>query len=177
MIKKCLFAVVLLSLALAGGCAKGGNGVVPPPPSIEVSITSPPQTNSGAIYPTQTLTLTAAVSNANTSAVTWSLSGGGTLTPVTPPTTPATATYVAPAAAGSATITATLAADTTVKGTLTLTTVDITTDVSPSTLSVGKGLTQQFTAVAVPDAAPQTFTWSCTANGVPCANFTPAPGV
>ena len=177
MIKNCLFAVALLSLALAGGCAKGGNGVVPPPPSIDVSITSPPKTNSGAIYPTQSLTLTAAVSNANTSAVTWSLSGGGTLTPVTPPTTPATATYVAPAAAGSATITATLAADATVKGTLTLTIVDITTDVSPSTLSVGKGLTQQFTAVAVPDAAPQTFTWTCTANGVPCVNFSPAPNV
>jgi hypothetical protein len=177
MIKNCLFAAALLSLALAGGCAKGGNGVVPPPPSIEVTVTSPKGTNSGAIYPTQTLTLQAAVSNANTSAVTWSLSGGGTLTPVTPPTTPATATYVAPATAGSATITATLAADATIKGTLTLTIVDITTDVAPSTLSVGKGLTQQFTAVAVPDAAPQTFTWTCTANGVPCVNFSPAPGV
>jgi hypothetical protein len=177
MIKNCLFAMALLSLALAGGCAKGGNGVTPPPPSIDVSITSPPQTNSGAIYPTQTLTLTAAVSNANSSAVTWSLSGGGTLTPVTPPTTPATATYVAPAAAGSATITATLAADATVKGTLTLTIVDITTDISPSALSVGKGLIQQFTAVAVPDAAPQTFTWACSAGGVPCTSFSPAPNV
>src|ERR1700687_5516584 len=193
MIKKCLFAAALLSLALAGGCAKGGNGVVPPPPSIEVSITTPPKTNSGAIYPTQTLTLQAKVSNANTSAVTWSLTGTactgtpnpcGTLTPVTPATTPATATYVAPAcmspvclSGAQPTVTATLAADATVKGTLTLTIVDITTDVSPSTLSVGKVLTQQFTAVAVPDAAPQTFTWTCTAGGVPCANFSPAPGV
>ena len=172
MIKNCLFAVALLSLALAGGCAKGGNGVVPPPPAIDVTITSPKNVNPGQIYPTQSLTLQAKVSNATTTTVNWSLSGPGTLTPVTPPTTPATATYVAPATAGSqATVTATLAADTTVKGSLTLNLVDITTEVAPSTLSVGKGLTQQFTAVAVPDDAPQTFTWSCTANGVPCVSF------
>ena len=178
MIKKCLFAVGLLSLALASGCAKGGNGVPPPPPTIEVTITSPKNVNSGAIYPTQSLTLQAKVTNTTTTAVTWSLSGPGTLTPVTPPTTPATATYVAPATAGSqATVTATLTADTTLKGSLTLTIVDITTDVAPSTLSVGKGLTQQFTAVAIPDTSPQTFTWSCTAGGVPCTSFSPAPNV
>ena len=172
MIKNCLFTMALLSLALAGGCAKGGNGVVPPPPAIDVEITSPKNVNAGAIYPTQTLTLTATVSNASTTAVTWSLSGAGTLTPVTPPTTPPTATYVAPATAGSQpTVTATLTADTTVKGALPLSIVDVTTEVAPSTLSVGKGLTQQFTVVAVPDDAPQTFTWSCTANGVSCVNF------
>jgi hypothetical protein len=171
-IKNCLFAMALLSLALAGGCAKGGNGVPPAQPTVDVTISSPKNVNSGAIYPTQSLTLTATVSNAPTTAVTWSLSGAGTLTPVTPPTTPATATYVAPGTAGSpATITATLTADTTVKGSLALTIVDITTDVAPSTLSVGKGLTQQFTAVAVPDDSPQTFTWTCTAAGVPCVNF------
>src|ERR1700687_6153115 len=177
-IKNCLFAMALLSLALAGGCAKGGNGVPPPQPTRDVTITSPKSVNSGAIYPTQSLTLQAKVSNAPTTAVTWSLSGAGTLTPVTPPTTPATATYVAPGTAGSqATITAILTADTTVKVSLALTIVDITTDVAPSTLSVGKGLTQQFTAVAVPDTAPQTFTWTCKANGVDCVNFSPAPNV
>src|SRR6202163_3034286 len=171
-IKNCLFAMALMSLALAGGCAKGGNGVPPPQPTVDVTITSPKNVNSGAIYPTQFLTLQAKVSNAPTTAVTWSLSGAVTLTPVTPPTTPATATYVAPGTAGSqATITATLTADTTLKGSLALTIVDITTEVAPSTLSVGKGLTQQFTAVAVPDTAPQTFTWSCKANGVDCVNF------
>jgi hypothetical protein len=177
MIKKCLFAAALLSLALAGGCAKGGNGTGPPPITIDVTITSPSNVNASAIYPTQSLTLTAKVSNSTNTAVTWSLSGAGTLTPVTPPTTPATATYVAPATAGSqATVTATLVADTSVTGSLTLALVDITTDVAPAavapaTLSVGKGLIQQFTAVAVPDYAPQTFMWTCTASGVPCANF------
>ena len=182
MIKKCLFAAALLSLALAGGCAKGGNGTGPPPITIDVSITSPKNVNPNAIYPTQSVTLTAKVSNSANTAVTWSLSGTactgtpnpcGTLTPVTPPPTPATATYVAPAAvpASPVTITATLVADSSQTGTLQLTVVDITTDVAPAALSVGKGLIQQFTAVAVPDYAPQTFTWTCTAGGVPCANF------
>jgi hypothetical protein len=178
MIKNCLFAVALLSLALGVGCAKGGNGTGPPPPSITVTITSPSNVNSGAIYPTQSLTLQAKVANSTNTTVTWSLSGAGTLTPVTPATTPATATYVAPATAGSqATITATLVSDSSVTGPLTLTLVDITTDVAPATLSVGKGLTQQFTAVAVPDYAPQTFRWTCTASGVPCANFVQDPNV
>jgi len=185
MIKNCLFAVALASLALAGGCAKGGNGTVPPPPTIDVTITSPADVIASEIYPGQTLTLTATVSNSTTTAVTWSLSpsGAGTLTPVTPPTTPATATYQAPttvpAAGSQPTITATLVSDTSIAGPLALTVVDVTTEVTPATLSVGNGLTQQFTAVAVPDDAPQTFTWSCTANGVTCAstNFHPDPNV
>ena len=41
MIKNCLFAMALLSLALAGGCAKGGNGVPPPQPTVDVTISSP----------------------------------------------------------------------------------------------------------------------------------------
>lgn len=177
MIKNCLLAVGLLSLGMAVGCAKGGNGVVPPP--IVVSVTPPSGINAADIYPTQSLTLTATVTPAGTSpAVTWSLSGPGKLTPVTPATTPATATYVAPAAAGSqATVTATLVADSTKTGTAQLTIADITTDVSPSALSVGTGLTQQFTAVAVPDDAPQTFTWSCTAANVQCKSFHQDPNV
>jgi len=181
MIKNLLFAVALMSLALASGCAKGGNGVIPPQPSVAVTITSPANTNPAAIYPTQTLTLTAKVSNATTTAVTWTCTPTAAcamFTPVTPATTPATATYVAPATAGSqATITAALTADSSVTDSLTLNLIDITTDVSPAAVSVGTGLTQQFTAVAVPDAAPQTFTWSCTVKGVQCKTFTPAPGV
>lgn len=169
MIKNLLLAAALLSLALASGCAKGGNGIVPPP--IVVAVTAP--VNAADIYPTQSLILTATVTPTGTSpAVTWSLTGPGTLTPVTPATVPATATYVAPATVGTqATVTATLVSDTTKTGNLQMTIADITTDVSPSSLSIGAGLTQQFTAVAVPDDAPQTFTWTCTANGVQCVKF------
>jgi len=180
MIKNTLFVVSLLSLALAGGCAKGGNGVVPPPVTVDVAITSPVNANGNAIYPTQTLTLTATLSNSANSAVTWSLTGAGTLTPVTPATSPATATYVAPAAANSlATVTATSVAQSSVSGSLSLSIVDITTDVAPApaSLNIGKGLTQQFTVTAVPDDAPQTFTWTCTANGVPCKSFVQDPNV
>ena len=173
--------MALLSLALASGCAKGGNGTVPVSPSVSVTITSPSEVNASDIYPTQTVTLTATVSNSTNTAVTWSLTGPGTLTPVTPATNPATATYVAPTTEGSqATVTATLVSDTSVAGPLTLTIIDISTEVAPFTLSVGTGLTQQFTAVAVPDDAPQTlFTWTCTAGGSqnPCKNFTPLPNV
>jgi hypothetical protein len=180
MIKNLLFVIALLSLALAGGCAKGGNGVVPPPVTVDVAITSPSNANGNAIYPTQTLTLTATVSNSTNSAVTWSLTGAGTLTPVTPATSPATATYVAPTTAGSQpTITATSVAQSSVSGSLPLSIIDITTDVAPApaSLNIGKGLTQQFTVTAVPDDAPQTFTWTCTANGVPCKSFVQDPNV
>jgi hypothetical protein len=164
MIKNSLFAVALVSLALANGCAKGGNGTGPPPATVDVSITSPSNVSASAIYPTQTVTLTAAVSNSTKTAVTWSLSGPGTLTPVTPPTTPATATYVGPAAAGSATVTAALISSPSVTGSLALKVVDITTVVSPAAVTMGSGLTQQFTAINVPDDAPQTFNWTCTVS-------------
>jgi hypothetical protein len=172
MIKNFLCAVALLSLAFAGGCAKGGNGIVPPPVTVDVE--PPTGVNSALIYPTQTVVFTATVSNSPTTAVSWTLSGSGTLTT----TTSSTATYVAPATAGqTATITATLVSDTSVQGSAPISVVDITTDVAPITPNVGSGLTQQFTAVAIPDTAPQTFTWTCTAAGVPCANFSQDPNI
>ncbi len=128
------------------------------------------------------------MSNSTTTAVTWSLGPAttctgtpnpcGTLTPVTPAPTPATATYVAPATpiSGVAVI-ATLVSDTSITGPLAISVVDITTEIAPAALSVGSGLTQQFTAIAVPDDARQTFTWTCTANGVQCANFAQDPSV
>jgi hypothetical protein len=171
MVKNFLFAMTLLSLALATGCATGGNGVVP---EVSVAITSPANLNPGDIYPTQSVTLTATVTGTGNMAVTWTATGGGTITSVTP----LTATYVAPATAtSSVTVTATLTSNSSVTGNLPLTVVDVTTEVAPFTLSVGNGLTQQFTAVAVPDDVPQTLTWNCTANGVRCASFAQDPNV
>ncbi len=184
MIKKFLLAVVLLNLALAVGCATGGNGIVT---QTTVTVSAPAGINTTATYPTQTFTVTATVTNSSNTAVTWSLSGSddcsgsacGTLTPVTPATNPATAVYVAPSCVSQTVclsgaepiITATLVSDTSITGTLGIGLVDITTEVAPSTVSVGTGLTQQFTATAVPDDAPQTFTWTCSANGNPCVSF------
>ena len=189
MMKSCLLAVALLSLALASGCAKGGSGVAPIPVTITVTANG---VNANAIYPTQSVTLAANVTNSSNVAVTWSLNGAGTLTPVSPPPAPpaaATAIYVAPTtvptAASQPTVTATLVGDSSVRGTLAMTVIDVTTDVAPApaTLNVGSGLTQQFTAVAVPDnAATQSFTWTCstTVNGTvtgSCANFVQDPNV
>lgn len=185
MIKKCLCAVALLSLALAGGCAKGGNGIPPVVPTVSVT---PNDTTPGEIYPGQTVTLTAATTDPTYAAVTWSETGSGwTLVSTSPPdaatNVSAEAVYTAPTTIGSqATVTATLASNTSITGPVTLTVADIFTEIAPSTLTVGtvggengNGLTQQFTAVAVPDNAPQSFIWSCTANGLPCAKFSPAP--
>jgi len=49
--------------------------------------------------------------------------------------------------------------------------------VTPLTVNVGQNLVQQFTAIAVPDDAPQTFTWSqptCT-NGTNCGTISYDP--
>jgi len=100
MTKSYLFAVALLSLVVAGGCAKGGNGIVP---SVTVTATSPVDVNALAIYPTQKVTLTAVISNSTATSVTWSLSGTnctGTPNPCGTLTSPAalTVNYVAPTA-------------------------------------------------------------------------------
>ncbi len=176
MIKNFLFAVALLSVALASGCAKGGNGIGPQ--QVTVDVVGQP-----AVYPGQTTTFTASITPSSTSqVVTWSLSGTACTGSGNPCGTinASTGAYVAPATVPSpagVTITATSQADPTATGSLGIDIVDITTDVSPASLSVGTGLVQQFTAVAVPDDAPQTVTWSCTANGVQCANFVQDPNV
>jgi hypothetical protein len=176
MIKNFLFAGALLSLALASGCAKGGNGIGTQP--ITVTVTPQP-----SVYPGQTTTFTASVTPSSTSqVVTWSLSGAACTGSANPCGTinSSTGAYVAPTTVptpSQVTITATSQADPSATGTDTVNIVDITTDAAPASLSVGTGLMQQFTAVAVPDAAPQTFTWTCTANGVQCASFVQDPNV
>ncbi len=168
--KTFLFAVALASLALAGGCATGGNGVVP-----SVTVNSPSGISANALYPTEKdVGFTASVSGTANTTVTWSLSGMACTGTPNPCGTidSTTGVYQAPAAPVSATVTATLTSDSSIKGDLGITVVDVTTDVAPATLSVGQGLTQTFTAVAVPDAAEtQNFNWTCTAGGVKCANF------
>jgi hypothetical protein len=175
MIKNCLFALALLSLALAGGCATGGNGVLPTAPTIAATGVDP-----SAIYPGQSVTLTAMIGTpAALVAVNWGLgpaatcagtpSPCGTLTP----TTVGTATYVAPAAPiAGLTVTAALVSNSSAIGTLGITVQAVSVVVTPTVVTVGQNLVQQFTAVTVPDGAPQTFTWSvsCT-NGANCGTI------
>jgi flagellin-like hook-associated protein FlgL len=183
MMRISLLAVALLSLLAIGGCAKGGNGIVP---TVTLSITTPTNASAQAIYPTQTVTITAMTTTPVNAAVTWNLTGAGSILGTTPAsaTAAATLTYQAPnavpAAGSQPTITATMTGSSpTVTGTLPMTVVDVTTEVAPITLSMGTGLSQQFTAVALPDYAPQTLTWSCKvgSGGQACTNFGPDPNV
>lgn len=180
MIKDFLLVLALLSLALAGGCAKGGNGVVP-----VVTLTVP--NNITSVLVSSSVVVTAKVTDTTNTGVTWSLSGTdctgsacGTLTPATPATTPATATYQAPTTTAPNTsplaVTITAASDdvSVVTGTLQLNVTQVSAVLTPMTVIVGEGLQQQFTAVAVPDNAPQTFTWSVTCTGgANCGTITP----
>ena len=177
--KKFLFVAGLLSLALAIGCAKGGKG-----PCVNncpaVSVDDNQQIVAGVNL---SIAFTATVTGTSQTALTWSITGAscsgsgnpcGTLTNVTN----TSATYNAPATLPSnpvVTVVAALQSDSTVSGSQDLTIIPDTANVTPGQLNIGLGLTQQFAATAVPDPAPQNFTWSCMANGLACANFTPGP--
>lgn len=172
MIKNLLFAMAVLSLALAGGCAKGGNGIIP-----TVSVNSPSGVNPSALYPGQmNVMFTATTTSPANAPVTWSLTGTACTGAGNPCGTinSTTGVYQAPSAPVSATVTATLVSDSTIMGTLGIAVIPVTVVVTPVSVNVGQGLVQQFTAVAVPDAAPQDFTWSCTPTGA-CGSFGPNP--
>ena len=164
MMKNCLLVVILLSLALAGGCAKGGNGV--PPPSLAVG-----DGNITAIYPNQSVTFTATVGTPpEPVAATWSLSGTSCTGSPNPCGTidSSTGVYLAPPAVPSnpqITITATATSNSAETGSKSVNLVQLSVVVTPATVTVGENLVQQFTAVAVPDDAPQTFVWTCTPTG------------
>ena len=69
MMKNCLFAAAVLSLALASGCATGGNGTGS---GISVVVSD---NGVSVIYPGQTVTFTAKVTGTSNTAVNWGLSG------------------------------------------------------------------------------------------------------
>jgi len=172
MIKNLLFAMAVLSLALAGGCAKGGNGIIP-----TVSVNVPSGVNPSALYPGQmNVMFTATTTTPANAPVTWSLTGTACTGAGNPCGTinSTTGVYQAPSAPVSATVTATLVSDSTIMGTLGIAVIPVTVVVTPVSVNVGQGLVQEFTAVAVPDAAPQDFSWSCTPTGA-CGNFGPNP--
>jgi hypothetical protein len=172
MMKNFVFAVALLSLALAVGCAKGGNGIVP-----TVSVNSPSGVNASALYPGQpNVMFTATTTSPANAPVTWSLSGAACTGNGNPCGTinKTTGVYQASAAPVSATVTATLASDSSVTGTLGVTVIAVSVVVTPTSVNVGQNLVQQFTAVTIPDDAPQTFTWTCTPTGS-CGNIVQDP--
>ncbi len=181
MTKRYLLAAALLSLALAGGCAKGGNGAGN---GITVTVNDGTAFSHGNILVAGlnlTLNFTATVTGTTNTAVAWSLSGTACTGSPNPCGTidPNSGVYNAPATVpspASVTVTAVSRADSTARGELTIKVVPITVAVTPNTVSVGQNLVQQFTAVAIPDNAPQTFTWSCTPAGA-CGNLVQDPNI
>jgi hypothetical protein len=175
MIKRFLLAIVLLSLALAGGCAKGGNGEGD---GISVNISDNSISVAG-LNLSIPMTATVTGPGSPSQSVTWNITGAsctGTPNPCGSfsSTSGASTIYTAPSTVptnAAITITAVAQADGTAFDELPLTIVPITTVIAPTPVNVGQGLVQQFTAVALPDNAPQSFTWTCTVNGAACANF------
>lgn len=177
MIKNLLFSAALLSLALAVGCAKGGNGAGNGITIIVDDKDSHGNTISAA-YVTQSIQFTATVTGTANTAVAWTITGTACTGAGNPCGTidVNSGLYQAPATVPSPnkiTITATSRADSTARGNFGLNLVDVTVSVTPTpTVNVGHGLVQQFIATASPDLSPQTFTWSCTqTGGAACGNF------
>ncbi|MGH9641811.1 MAG: hypothetical protein ACRD3Q_05250, partial [Terriglobales bacterium] len=192
MIKKILFTAALWSLVLLGGCAKGGNGpCVSNCPSLSVVGTSGGVTPIGTAGLNLPITFTPQFVHVSPGPVNWNITGTSCTNPTDPSnpcgyftsTTTSTANYQGPSSVPSDAnfdVVATSQSDSSLSGGVPpngLTIIPDVADVNPVSLSVGVGLQQQYTAVALPDQAPQNFTWTCSASGSQCTNFHQDPAI
>ena len=160
--KSGLLAAALLSVALWTGCATGGGGHTGA--QITVTIKSVP----ASIGVTLTAPFTAKVEGTTNTAVTWSLSyKGASCTAAVCGTISSSGLYTAPAVPPAAKkpdnqvdITATSVANPTKSDTVSPPIVGIVVVVTPGPATVGTDLSEQFIAIASPDAEPQTMQWS-----------------
>ena len=137
------------------GCS--GSSSTAPPSSLSVTVTAP----HSSVAVGQTLNFSATVTGSNNQAVTWSVSGGGTISNIGVYTAPATVPNP-----NKVTVTATSQADSTKSGSDTITVVSasaVQVLVQPATASVSDFRTQQFTA-AVTGSSNTAVTWQV--NGV-----------
>jgi hypothetical protein len=133
------------------GCS-GGSSTAPPSSLVSVTVSAPKST----VAVGQTLTFTAIVTGTNNQAVTWSVTGGGTISSLGVYTAPATVPNPA-----KVTVTATSQADPTKSGSATITVVSasaVQVSVQPATASVSDFRTQQFTA-SVTGSSNTAVTW------------------
>lgn len=189
MVKKLLFAAALLSLTLLGGCAKGGSGpCVLNCPAITVIGTSNGLSPIGAAGLNLPISFSLTFQNVSAQPVNWNITGTSCTKPTDSSnpcgyftsTTTSTANYQGPSSLPSdpdITVVATSQSDGSLSGVLPMSIIPDIANVSPASSDVGAGLTQQYTAIALPDQAPQTFTWTCTTANGPCANFSQDPNI
>jgi len=154
---------VLIAIFVGCGCGGGGNvqtpsspDPAPSQPSTIVAVTPP----STSVYQGGTVQFHAKVQGQSNQAVTWSLNDNfGTID--------SNGLYTAPrdASGGPEIITATSQADPNAKGTAAVTVLPIVVKVSPATITLAPGVTQNFTASVV-GLSDTTVTWSVQeANG------------
>jgi hypothetical protein len=164
MTKKWVLAAALLSLAVSINCSSAHS-----PKGIGAFVSVSSDNGLFVLYPAQSLKVTAKVTGNSNTAVTWSLTltGGGTCTAATCGTLSSTTdnpvTYTAPDqnnVPANVTVTATSVADNTQSDFINFNINHISVQILPNAASVGVGLTEQYTAVVIPDDAPQDVTWS-----------------
>ena len=165
----CAVASLVGVLALSG--CSGSSGSSGGSKQITVTITSP--TSSPTIQAGQTVNITASVANdSSNSGVTWSVSGGGTLSSQTS----TSVTYNAPATVSAnttVTVTATSAASASATATLTITvtpTPAISVTISNPITSITAGSAAVTLNAAVQnDSTNSGVTWTLTAGGAACS--------
>jgi len=160
----CLFVVTMIAVLNLSGC--GGSSS-----PVSVAVTA----SAATVDATDAVTLTAAVTNdKNSGGVTWSVSGGGTLSN----TSTTGATYTAPAASSSALsviVTATSVADTTKTGTATLT-VPAAPAVTTGALAAAAVGTAYSQPLAASGGIPP-YAWTITSGTLPTCMTMNAAGV
>ncbi len=148
-------SILFLMLASLTGCGGGGGSQNTTPPTVDITI-SPvsPTVNLGA-----TQQFTATVTGSSNTSVTWSVSGGGTISTSGLYTAPASATTPV-----SVTVKATAQADTTKSASAAISIPAVSVTVSPSPSNTVLGATQQFIAT-VQNATDKSVTWSAAQAG------------
>ncbi|HEY6293313.1 MAG TPA: DUF3443 family protein [Terriglobia bacterium] len=159
-------ATLMLALALTG-CGGGSSSTPPTTPAVSVSLSQ----SAASVTLSQTTSFTATVSNTTNTAVTWTLSGAGTLD--------TSGNYTAPDDLPSntaATVTATSQADTTKSASATVTiTSNEAVSVSPSSHTLQTGAHQQFTATVTGSSKDTRITWSASSGTVTSSGLYTAP--
>lgn len=169
MMKNWILAAALLSLAVSISCSSARS---PVGPSVDVTA------QFSTLYVGEpNVQITAKVNNTSNTAVTWTLTdqnGAPCTDPATCGTLSSTSanpvSYSAPGSPTTVNVVATSQADTRASGSAALTIAAISVQVTPYNTLVGSGLQQQFTAVVIPDQAPQAVTWSASCGGCINAN-------